>query len=417
MSVTNLPSGWFASRAKFDAAQAEHARVAGSGSRPRRWLGRVILLTAALGAGLVATAIFIRGGHAPAVMATQQDPRMIAGNEAFVSLADQAPDGLRARGTEQVRDSHNDQPALAQTTASGTALRVMKAGAEITSVAFSPDGKKALTGDTAQVFRVWDLETGKEKESSRKTFRMLEKITFAPDGSRFAGTTMQNVDVYEVGSGKAMLSLNSGSPHTGPRAFARTGRRVILGKTAVFGDPYVLVWDLESGKTFRWKGHKKASRVVGLSADGKQALSAGDDGLCIWEVESGKVLCRLDRPAVVSAVFSPDGKQVLTGEVLGSLTLWDVATGQEARQFQGHTRAVTCLTHSADGTRMVSGSLDGTIRVWDLPTGQEVQRLEGHEDGVTCIALAGDGRRILSGGTDGTMRVWQIGHGKGGEKP
>src|SRR5205823_703224 len=106
------------------------------------------------------------------------------------------------------------------------------------------------------------LETGKEKDASRKTFRLLEKITFAPDGSRFAGTVMQNIDVYDAETGKTMLSLNSGSAHTGPKAFARTGRRVILGKAGTFGDPFTLVWDLESGKTFRSKGHKQAIRIV-----------------------------------------------------------------------------------------------------------------------------------------------------------
>src|SRR5262249_11564420 len=151
-----------------------------------------------------------------------------------------------------------------------------------------------------RTFQIWNLDTGKEKASARKTFQLMDQLVCAPNGSRFVGTMMQNIDVFDADTGKRLLSLSSGSPHTGPKALTANGRRVIMGKTATFGDPYALVWDLESGKTFRLKGHKDAIRCVALSADGKVALSAGDDGVRITEVESGKELCRLDRPTVVS---------------------------------------------------------------------------------------------------------------------
>lgn len=409
MNVMNPQPERFAARTEFNAAQTEDTRASAPGSRPRRRYGRRLLLAAALAVGLVTAVSLIRGKHGASKMETPDNHKLAAVNEEVVITAAELPnDTPMAAVNEEAGSSTKDQPNPERPAAPGTALRVLKATSEITSVAFSADGKRALSGDAEQVFRVWDLETGKEKEASRKTFRLLEKITFAPDGSRFAGRVMQNIDVYDTETGKAMLSLNSGSPHTGPKAFARTGRRVIMGKSAVFGEPYALVWDLESGKTFRSKGQKEAIRIVGLSADGKQALSAGDDGLYIWEVESGKELRRLDRPTVVSAIFSPDGKQVLTGEVLGSLTLWEVATGKEVKRFEGHTKAVTGLAYSADATRLVSGSLDRTVRVWDVSAGKETQRFEGHEDGVTCLALAEDGVRVLSGGKDRTIRLWQI---------
>jgi WD40 repeat protein len=40
------------------------------------------------------------------------------------------------------------------------------------------------------------------------------------------------------------------------------------------------------------------------------------------------------------AVFSPDGKQILTASADRTARLWDVASGKELRRFEGHTDLV-----------------------------------------------------------------------------
>ena len=76
--------------------------------------------------------------------------------------------------------------------------------------------------------------------------------------------------------------------------------------------------------------------------------------VCVWDVESGRMLARLkaheDEISVVA--ISPDGKQVLTAGGGSSLSgtrdttiwLWDVATGRSTRTFNGHTRPSSTST-------------------------------------------------------------------------
>lgn len=296
------------------------------------------------------------------------------------------------------------------------AKSVLNGESGITSVAFTGDGKQARSSDADHTVRLWDLATGKELEQERRTSRLLEQVTFSADGGRFVGTMMQAIELHDAETGKRILSLNSGGPHTGPKAFSANGRRVIISKTAVFGEPYALVWELETGKTFRFNDHKETIGCVTLSPDGKVALSAGKDGVRIWEVETGKELKRLDRATVVHAAFSPDGKQVVTGEVLGSLLLWDVATGKKLQHFDGHTKAITALFFTPDSRRLLSGSEDRSLRMWDVATGKEVQRFDGHTDTVTALALASDGRRLLSGSKDKTVRLWEVNSAKASDQ-
>src|SRR5262249_2256734 len=161
--------------------------------------------------------------------------------------------------------------------AKGAVLRVLQAPSTITSVAFSSDRKRALSGGKDQIVRTWDLETGKENESARRTFRIAEEFVFSPEGNRFVTNMMQTIDLHDANTGTALLTLNAGSAHTHANAFSANGRRIIMGKTATFGEPFALVWDLESGKTFRFRKHTKDIRCVALSADGKLGLSAGND--------------------------------------------------------------------------------------------------------------------------------------------
>lgn len=110
-----------------------------------------------------------------------------------------------------------------------------------------------------------------------------------------------------------------------------------------------------------------------------------------------------------SAAFSPDGQYLLTGEN-AVLRLWDVATGEQLREFIGHTEYVTALTFSPDGRYILSGSADKTVRMWDVETGEEIRQFVGHTDLIQMgtVAFSPDGRYIITGSDDTTVRLWDI---------
>jgi WD40 repeat protein len=70
--------------------------------------------------------------------------------------------------------------------------------------------------------------------------------------------------------------------------------------------------------------------------------------------------------------FSPDGRTIATASGDGrpwmerSVRLWDCATGQQRRRFDGHETQLTCLVFSRDGKTIISGSEDGMVIVWDV---------------------------------------------------
>ncbi|MBI5708306.1 MAG: hypothetical protein HZC36_15085, partial [Armatimonadetes bacterium] len=86
--------------------------------------------------------------------------------------------------------------------------------------------------------------------------------------------------------------------------------------------------------------------------------------------------------SVSSAVYSADGRRILTSSDDKTARVWDAGTGRELMKLEGHSHVVNSAVYSADGRRILTSSYDKTARVWDAETGRELMKLEGHSDVV-----------------------------------
>jgi WD40 repeat protein len=131
-------------------------------------------------------------------------------------------------------------------------------------------------------------------------------------------------------------------------------------------------------------------------------------------------LVRIGRPrlklpgAAINVAFAPSGTTFVSAGNQGTgnkgaerlVVLWDAATGQEVRQFRGHTAGVEALAYSADGKRLVTGGLDTTVRLWDVASGKELRRFTGNTARVLAVACSPDRKLVASMGHDAWVRVW-----------
>jgi hypothetical protein len=186
------------------------------------------------------------------------------------------------------------------------------------------------------------------------------------------------------------------------------------GRYAVSGgdDDDLRLWDVATGKTLRLlKGHTNMVWSVAFSPEGKHILSGGDDQtIRLWNVEDGKEIRRFTGHTdnVNRVTFSPDGRFVLSGSDDMTVRLWDTATGKELRRCEGHQKGVFGVAFSQDGSKIVSGAHDRTLGVWTAATGREIRTIEGHDGGVASVAVLADGKQALSGSLDKTIRLWDL---------
>src|SRR5262249_49533268 len=112
--------------------------------------------------------------------------------------------------------------------------------------------------------------------------------------------------------------------------------------------------------------------------------------LILTFLQVNHISIRAARPdAVTSVAFSPDGKQVLTGNEDGTAKLWEAASGKLISTFTGHKDAVTSVAFSLPtGTQILTGSVDKTAQLWEAATGRNITTLSGHSGAVTSVAFS-----------------------------
>ena len=98
-------------------------------------------------------------------------------------------------------------------------------------------------------------------------------------------------------------------------------------------------------------------------------MTASTNGTArIWSARSHRQLATLTEPSnsrLFSAVFSPDGKEIVTASEDRTARVWSARTGRQMFVLAGHTNSVVSAAFGPKGLTVVTGSLDGTAKLWN----------------------------------------------------
>ena len=288
----------------------------------------------------------------------------------------------------------------------------------VNSVAFSPDGRFALSGSEDTTLKLWDVATGKELRTFNGHTSYIHSVAFSPDGRlALSGGLDGMLKWWDVATGNELSSFTLGTIQS--VAFSPDGRFALSG--GFHGG--LILWDAATRSAlYAFTGHSYDVSSVAFSPDSRFALSGSGNleqnpELKLWELATGKELRSFGNPGSTrSLAFSPDGRLAVSGGS-GKLKLWDVATGNELRSFIADVLDVTSVAFSPDGRFVLSGGYTGRMwggstKLWEVATGKEVRSFSGRKAGITSIASSPDGRFILSGSEDSTLKLWEVATGK-----
>jgi eukaryotic-like serine/threonine-protein kinase len=278
----------------------------------------------------------------------------------------------------------------------------------INSVAFSPDGRRILTGSNDKTAKIWDAASGRELLTLTGHSDIINSVAFSPDGQRIVtGSNDKTAKMWDAASGRELLTL-TGREVINSVAFSPDGQRIATAS----GDNTANMWDAASGKELlTLRGHSNWVDSVAFSPDGQRIVTGSFDRTArVWDAVSGRELLTfrgLNHP-VFSSTFSPDGKRIVTVGLDRTAKVWEAASGRELLTLRGHGDWIQYAAFSRDGQRLVTGSSDNTAKVWEAASGRELFTYKGHSSWITSVAFSPDGQRIVTGGEDNTANVWEV---------
>jgi WD40 repeat protein len=296
-----------------------------------------------------------------------------------------------------------------------------------TSLACSPDGKLLATGDgqpyyglddrEAQI-RLWRLGDGTLVRQFTAHLHSVNCLAFSPDGKRIvSGGFDARFRVWDPATGKRLYQVR-GSDGIRSLAFSPEGKTLVLGNT----DGELGLWKADTGQKLRDLGLQGQTRryVVYTSflRDGKTVVSEehGDDRkalpkLRFWDAESGReirsIAIKGSYPFYANAPsghnVSADGTiaaTVASDHRVPAIQLWDLSSGKMLALLRGHAGSVNVLAFSPDGKLLASGSRDTTVLIWDVEKARMQhywsELLSGTTDAKNIQAMAAEPARAVT---------------------
>ena len=259
----------------------------------------------------------------------------------------------------------------------------------------------------------------------------LTVASLSPDGKLIAVFNgQQTIRFLDVATGNEVRRF-------GVREYLRTqqiiwsadGKQIIT--TGYNG---INTWDAENGKLIRQAASaNKDGRdgMLSVSADSRFATlsSQYENGVVkVIDLSSGDQLCTI-KPAQNSTVFaalSPKGEIVATWgqhynrgngkpeddlRIARTIQLWDAKEGKEKLAIVSEINQVQCVRFSPDGSKVVAGGY-GIIQLWDAATGKLERQFAGRSGQGTQFVFSPDGKTLTAAGMDGCIQSWDVPTGK-----
>jgi WD40 repeat protein len=354
---------------------------------------------------------------------------------------------------------------------------------------FSPDGKFIAAGSNDGSVRIW-------RTANRKPFGStindgsteITSVAYSADGKKLLATDADGFatlfDATDRLHSQITYVTEPGGSILSSGAFLQPGDLIATAGT----DGMARIWDLNGqAQLVAFVGHHGPISQLAVNPNGSSIITASADGTAkLWATQPIEQRLSLRGGTdVVTVAYSPTNPHlVATSDHLGTVTLWNIqaparplavlrepanSNGYDSAEFSGNGQrivaaggsqqariwtvgdphrapavldlnrhpgctnpnAVTAaginsVEFSPNSQLVVTGDADGTACIWNATTGLPVRRLTepaGASGGVTGVAgVGGSGIRwaafspnsqeLVTASDDGTARVWSVSTGR-----
>lgn len=146
--------------------------------------------------------------------------------------------------------------------------------------------------------------------------------------------------------------------------------------------------------------------------DSYSVVSGYDDGVRIWNVNSGSYISLSHLSRVNTLAVSKDKTKIAAGSRDGIIMIWDRTSGTLLKTIEMPGGEIGALDFSTDGAWILAARQYNIAQIFDTRTGEYLIELRhGGTSPVFFAKLLGDGKVVSATGyPEGAVRIWQVGY-------
>jgi WD40 repeat protein len=283
------------------------------------------------------------------------------------------------------------------------------------ALAASPDRKLLAIPEADGKVTLVDVATGAAVKQLVGHAGAVTSVKFSQNGARLvSGGVDRTIRVWDVASGMLVQTLVGGTAELTRVAIHPAGNNVAAG----YADGQVSLFKLDVAAARAFPSDNGAAVTVStLSRDGKLSATDGVEGgkpaIIVRDVASGNVTKKIVAfdGAITALGFNADGTLIAAGSADKTARVFNIAEAKELAKFVGHTNTVTAIAFTNDNNVVASGAADNTAKVWNVSESKELANIAGFTGPVTVGAIQPGNNQVAFGSADGTVRVFNPGDG------
>ena len=288
-------------------------------------------------------------------------------------------------------------------------------GANISALAFSPDGKYLVSASEDSTLKLWNPDTGAEIRTLHGHSNIVTSLALSADGTQIASASLDHtLHVWNAATGETVAVFRGPQPTVYLLKMTPDSNSLITAETVPSGT-ILRVWDIKTGKQLRVIKRDDAA-VSHIFFNGRTMLVAEESGeddatgaLATYDWQTGKIL--QTRQEMLCGV-SDNGKWIAIDRSTQNARQAMIVDLAHDKPFATLTGQVSRVMFSTGGDWLAYESAAGDTAVVRKTAGGAAHTIHGRGAEFSMMALSPDGRWLATGGADFSLHIWDVESGK-----